>query len=1009
MMGDVAHAPSARGPLVGRSAELDRLAGLVGLARAGGHTADETGVTEPSAVLLSGDAGVGKTRLLDELRDHAVEEGWRVLVGHCLDFGEGALPYLPFSEALGRLVGEEPTLAATLLEHHPPLARLLPTQRPAAQDERTDQRTDDDRLARTDLFQSVQAGLEQLGRAAPLLLVIEDVHWADRSTRELLSFLLARRFVSPVTVVASYRSDDLHRRHPLRAAVAEWSRMSGVARMDLARLPDDAVRTLVHLLHPQPLTESAVRGIVARAEGNAFFTEELVAATGRGGGALPLELADLLLVRLDALDETARQVVRAAAVSGRRVSHALLERVVATEATSLDAALRAAVEHHVLVPVAGASYEFRHALLAEAVYDDLLPGERSRLHSAYVGALSVDGPPGTAAELARHARAVGDLPTAARASMRAGDEALALAAPEEAGQHFETALDLLSAGEVADALRAQGHDVDLIGLTARTTHALAAAGHVMRAIALAEDELAALPTDAPPLSRARLLHLLAAAAVQADAGHDLLAMTQEALQLLPGDEPTSLRARLVALHARATAARGRTEEALRWAEQAVTLAQELGLADVESDASTTRARLEEQAGDTMRSRRTLESAVAAAREAGAVAAELRGLINLGTQHFESGRLDEALRTYEESIARARQTGYSWAPYGLDSRVMAAQVAYVSGQWDLAERLADTTGESPPELVACYLAAAGLGVAAGRGEHGVLGRFDRLRAAWSYEGLIAVMSGAAAIDLHGDRGDWAAAVAVHDEVVTTLTRLWSGSDFQAQIRLSALLLGQLAGAAARASSAERPGLLDRGEALAGTASRIGRGQLATGHAPGPEGLAWLARADAEHARLRWLAGGGDVDEEELLARWLAAVEAFTTFGHVFEVARSQARAAAVLRAMGRGEQAAGLVRAAGDTARSLRAEPLLSELRVLGGVPAARSAPGSAVEGLTGREREVLALVADGRSNRQIADQLFISAKTVSVHVSNILAKLGAAGRTEAVALARRRHLLDDTP
>ena len=162
----------------------------------------------------------------------------------------------------------------------------------------------------------------------PLLLIVEDVHWADRSTRDLLSFLFARSFRSPVTIVASYRSDDLHRRHPLRAVAAQWARVPGVHRLQLDPLPDPDVRRLVAALTSSPLlsslTESEVQAIVTRAEGNAFFAEELVGAATGGPGrvGMPEDLADLLLVRLDRLDDSAREVVRAAAAAGRRVSHA---------------------------------------------------------------------------------------------------------------------------------------------------------------------------------------------------------------------------------------------------------------------------------------------------------------------------------------------------------------------------------------------------------------------------------------------------------------------------------------------------------------------------------------------------------------------------------------------------------------------------------------------------------------------------------------------------------------
>jgi len=1015
MMADVP--PDDRGPLVGRAAELDRLAGLVGLAGPRGPEHPDASARS-GAVLLSGDAGVGKTRLLVELRDHAESQGWRVMVGHCVDFGESALPYLPFSEAFGRLASDSPGLAASLVAAGPGVARLMPARRllgdgqqvPAGSESEHPERatTTPDRIDRADLFESVHASLEHLARAAPLLLLVEDVHWADQSTREMVSFLFSRGFEGPVSLVASYRSDDLHRRHPLRTTAAEWARLPGVSRLELGRLPDASVRDLVRTLHPRPLPDHAVRGIVERAEGNAFFTEELVAAAEAGAGALPGGLADLLLVRLDQLDEGGRQVVRAAAVSGRRVSHDLLARVSGVDSSELDAALRGAVERNVLVPAGGDGYAFRHALLAEAVYDDLLPGERVRLHASYVEALTSRDIEGTAAELARHARAANDLPTAARASVAAGDEAMAVAGPDEAARHFETALELVSDPTVAGSL---GTDVSIVDLVVRACDASVVAGQVFRAVALAQHQLAQLDRSAGPDDRARLLQALAASAILGDTGVDVLAVTTEALQLVPGHPPSALSAQLMALHARANGDRRRDDDAARWAAKALALGQELGLASVVADASTTLARLDERAGDPESSRQLLEQTVAQARAAGEVGAELRGLFNLGGLHYEYARHGEALEVYLSSARRAVEAGRPWSPYGLDSRVMAGLVTYVTGDWDQSVSILDTQAEAPGEMASAYLASAGLAVAAGRGDLVALDVLPRLRPWWDKEGLVAILVGGAAIDLHGDADELASAIASHDETVEAVGALWQRPTFQARIRLSALLLGQLNAAAGRPGVNDRDALAARGEELADIAVQVAAGQseLAWGH--GPEGQAWEARAAAEHARLRWLTGVDPPGENELVASWARAVELFEAFGHVFEVARSRARLGAVLRATGQAGAAGDVVALANTTARHLGAQPLLRELRSVGGTASTPAGSGTGGdsrrdEPLTAREHEVLALVAQGRSNKEIAGQLFISAKTVSVHVSNILAKLGAAGRTEAVAVARRRGDLD---
>jgi DNA-binding NarL/FixJ family response regulator len=268
-----------------------------------------------------------------------------------------------------------------------------------------------------------------------------------------------------------------------------------------------------------------------------------------------------------------------------------------------------------------------------------------------------------------------------------------------------------------------------------------------------------------------------------------------------------------------------------------------------------------------------------------------------------------------------------------------------------------------------------------------------------------VSGSAAIDIFGDRGDLDQALAIHDDVVDEVSRLWQNTLFQARVRLGALMIGQLASASAHASAAEREDYAKRADGLLNVALDTFETHARKGRMMGPEGKAWRQRAIAEHLRLRWLASLGGTTEDELIEAWRETVAAFEAMGHVFESARAKARLAAILRASGDTAQAQTLIDDARAVAKRLKAEPLQRELRTLGG-PGQRRSAESGSPALTPREREILALVAEGRSNGEIGQQLFISTKTVSVHVSNILSKLGASGRTEAAALARREGLLD---
>ncbi len=1003
MMDGVALKDTTAQPMQGRERELDALADLAGLStRTAGDTA--------AFVLLAGDAGVGKTRLLAALTERAAAAGRRTLVGHCLDFGDSALPYLPFSEVFGRLGDAQQQLAEDLVTAHPALSALQPGRRLLSGAPRSSPANP---LDRAELFEAVRAALEELAAAGPLLLVVEDLHWADRSTHDLLSFLFGRGVQGRVALVVSYRSDDLHRRHPLRAVLAQWSRLPAVQRMTLDPLPDDAVRRLVLDLAGD-LPEAAVEAVVSRAAGNAFFAEELVgAAVGErspAGGGVPEDLADLLLLRVDRLEDPAREVVRVAACAGRRVSHALLAAVAPLGAAELERALRSAVEHHVLTRLDETGYAFRHALLAEAVYDDLLPGERVRLHAAYAHALLEGWAEGTAAELARHARASHDRDVAVRASVRAGAEAMAVGGADEAAQHYEAALELLAHGPALDG-------VDLVALTTAAADALVAAGHPVRARHLMTAQLAQLGEDLPVPARAELLMCLVQVTLVIDGPDDPLPDSTEAMRLVP-DAPTAVRARLLALHARALTDRGRDEEATGFAVEALELAQRLDVPTVVADASTTLAGINRRAGDDEAAERTLADVVERARRDGDTAGEMRGRFLLGGLLRERGDADAARESYRAGAAAGRRAGRPWAPYSLEARVMEVEVAYETGQWDECLRLT-LVPAGMPLLAETMLLSQRATVLLHRGSVEADALLARVRPHWSLDGWVAVAAGAAQVEASGARGDVAATFAAFDEAmrVADVTGY-----YQARLRLTGLLLGRLCAVAPQLSQAERAGLAGRTPALLAAVDGVMHRVAGRGRVFGAEGHAWLARVHAEHLRLRWLSGIDPPGPDELVAAWEAAVDGFVTMGHVFEAARSQARLAAVLQVAGRGEPARAHASAAADAARALGAVALLSEAeRAVPDLPtASRSAQGPGHRPghrggrdagqppdprLTVRETEVLVLVAQGRSNGEIGRQLFISAKTVSVHVSNILAKLGAAGRTEAAALARRDGLI----
>lgn len=952
-------------PLIGRRRELDQLLGFAGV----------TAADARDVVLLGGDAGIGKTRLLRELGARAREAGHRVLAGHCLDLGDSALPYQPFAEAFAALGEAE---RARLGERFPALEPLLPWSSTAP----------GPGVERAELFASVVAALDSLAADQPILLVVEDAHWADASTRHLIRYVLAQGFHGPVHLVISYRADDLHRRHPLREALAEWVRLPGVRRIELEPLAESEVVDLVRLRMRGVLAPDDLRALVQRAAGNAFYVEELLdAGLDDHRSTLPETLSDLLLIRLDRLDESTRRLVRAASVTDGREGFAALAAAAGLTDIELDVALGNAVDHKVLRRTGADDYGFRHALLGEALRDDLLPGERRRIHAAFLSALDESAPPAT---VARHALAAGERATAFSATVLAAESATRVAGYDEAAQLYEQALTLIDAAPA---------DTDEIDLVIDAANALVTSGQLMRALDLLRDQLAQLPSDLSRGCHGRLLVAIGNTTYYANLDAEAELASLEAVQVVP-DEPTVLRGEVAALRARVLSNRRRDSEATEWGERALAIGEQIPEPSVISDAKATLMRIMVRSGeDPAQAKRAFRELIDDSRASGHVLGELRGLHQMAFIHLNAGELDETEEIFAEEARRADETGWSWGPYGFDGRFFGALVAYLRGQWDAAVGLC-AIGPEAPAIFEAYVNAVGLLVAAGRGEIEQIERTLPMRSMWRHEVSAAVHSSSALVELYGLTGDLSAARRTYDEVVELNTRAWDDPDFPARVRIAALLLGQYASAASSMSRADRSPLLEQVPALL---DDVERASIAWG-AFGPEGQAWHLRAHAEAARLRWLSSVDAPSSSELIEQWTAVRDAFVSFGEPYEAARSATRLAAVVLAGGDDVRARALLDEARGVAERLRARPLLAEIH---GLVPRQHRPQRQQADLTPREREVLQQVAAGLSNGEIGARLFISTKTVSVHVSNILAKLEATGRTEAAAIAHRKGLLDD--
>ncbi|HKO28867.1 MAG TPA: AAA family ATPase, partial [Solirubrobacteraceae bacterium] len=437
---------------VGRGPELAAMVAALDSAVAG----------EPAIVLVGGEAGVGKTRLVEEAADRARAGGARVLTGSCIELGGEGLPLSPVVDALRTLtrVMDPDELDGFLGPARADLARLLPELDPEAAS--TPAAAGESGGAR--LLELVFGVIQRLSADRPLMLVIEDLQWADRSTLDLVSLLVRGMRAMHVLLVLTFRSDEIHRSHPLRPQIAAWERVRSVRRLELPRFTrEEATRQLEAILGSPP-PRSMVEPLYERSEGNAFLIEEILAAMQAGAGPeeLPVTLRDVLLARAERLSEPAHRVLRIAAAAGSSVSDRLLAAVAGLDDASLDAALSEAIEHQLLTADdADHGYRFRHALTRDAVYADTMPRERVRTHAAYAEALSADpslagSAASAAAALAVHWYAAHNAPQALVASVEAANLAAAYA-PAEALRHLERALELWPG--VPDASERCGVDV----------------------------------------------------------------------------------------------------------------------------------------------------------------------------------------------------------------------------------------------------------------------------------------------------------------------------------------------------------------------------------------------------------------------------------------------------------------------------------------------------------------------------------------------------------------------
>jgi len=957
----------------GREAELAVLAGAFADAASG----------IARVVLVGAEAGGGKSRLADEFVARVAGRAL-VLAGGCVELSAAGLPYAPFTAGLRQLVRQRGAgEVAALLGGRGTgeLAGLLPEFGHPLADRDPD-------MARGRLFELVLALLEALAEQLPLVLVVEDVHWADRSTRDLLSFLARNLRQAAVLLVVTFRSDELHRTHQLRPLLAQLGRIDAVTWLELPRLSRGQVAIQLEGILGRPPEPAITTAVHERGGGIPLFTEALLNVDGAVSPGLPWSLRDLLLGAVKELPEPTQQVLRIATAGGARVGHELLAAVTRLGAAELAAALRPAVAANVMIADAG-GYAFRHELIREAVREDLLPGERTQAARAFAEALerhpSFSGDGMVAVRLAVHWREANEHERALRAAWDAAVAAGAAVAFAEQLQILEQVLELWDLVPRA----AQHTGTDRAGVIELAADAASRAGESQRGLTLVVAAFGELGEEGDPGRRASLL--LRRAMFRQD---ELLPGAVEDLQaaLLLACGPTRLRALILGQLSRALFLEDRGGEMRQAGEEMLDLARQLGDEECCAEALLELAHLGIHEGrDTVAA---MQQALETARQIGSERLEMRAYTRI--THALEGRGDHerAIQAGREGLARARQLGlarYAALPFAQNL----AESLTSAGRWDEALQVVEETLSLDP-------APAGRAFPLVLRGQIAIARGERETAVQTMRQLRSQPPGAQAISQLGlpmaclmtifrlDQGDHAAALA---GLRPALTR-HHGADPRYLWPLLATGMRACAdvGPAHLPPEADSPAQLR--PALEQAAAGLARdGRVEQAHAA-------VFAAEASRA-------AGHPDQ----AAWDDAAAAWESLGQPYPLAYALLRGAGAAATAGHRDAAATRLQRAGELAGQLCAGPLLQQItrlarrariEITGDSQATTAIP----FGLTGRELEVLRLLSAGRGNREIAAELYISPKTASVHVSNILSKLRVASRGEAAATANRLHIFD---
>ncbi|HEY3926482.1 MAG TPA: AAA family ATPase [Acidothermaceae bacterium] len=932
-----------------------------------------------TTVLIGGDAGVGKTRLVEEFSSIARDSDARVATGVCVPTDSGGLPYAPIVGIVRDVLSQ---LTSPNAEVVGPVTRGLGI-------DASGKVLPVDEFAKTRLFESILTFVTRTAIETPVVLVFEDMHWADSASAELLGYLVRNLTDAKALIVVTYRAEEVLRDHPLHGWLTELSRHPRTTQLRLGGLDRDETAALIGAILGQQPNWALADGVWARSQGNPFFAEELIAA--RDDASLSPELQGVILGRVEALAKPTQQVLRAIATAGTTVTDRLVTALAVLDSEALELALAEAVDRQILVVDAGVGgYRFRHALLREAVYAAMLPGEARRLHRTLAMVLTADpslgasGPGYRVAELAGHWWAAGEWPEAFTTSLAAADAAEAVWAFPEALAHLEhalSALDRVPSGATADR----------VALLAKVSEVAHMAGAGQRAAELAQAAIDGCDAANDPFSAARYYTLLGRNQWALGEQQTAFDAYRQAASLLPKDPPSDELARILAEEARWLMLVARYVESEALCHEAIAVARAVGARAVQGHATNTLGVCRADLGHPDEGIELLRTALGIALEAGSAWDIDRAYINLGHVLTDWGELEAAVDLVAESRVAGEQRGFPRlngsvinAVWGLVRLSRYEEAEAMLANWG---RRGVGTTDIAPQLVPAMIA-----IRRGRLDEAAQLLADAERSSINLDDVQTrgqMYIEAAELAIERDLPDEAYTAIEHALVLVTAT-----DDASRRAHMCAIGTRALAdGLALKQANGQRVATslaLAQGAALVVEASRLVDG--GAGLRP-PQAMACIAMCVAEESRL--------TRSEPSL--WAAAVASWEAAHEPYRAAYCQWRQAEALlgNRVGRREAEACL-QAAFATASRIGAVPLRTRIEqlaqrariTLADAVVLPSSPATAL-GLTPRELEILAQLADGMTDREIAEALFISKKTASVHVSNVLHKLDVTNRVEA--------------